>query len=66
MTVDIAPSAQHMLDEADERWISEHGYLADNPLFGEIEHASYLLRDNPEIGISFPMASSVTRRGACS
>ncbi len=43
-----------MLDEADERWISEHGYLADNPLFGEIEHASDLLRDNPQLGILVP------------
>ena len=40
-----------MVDEADERWIAEHGFLTDNPLLGEILHASDLLRINPEIGV---------------
>ena len=33
-----------MLDEADERWIGEHGFLVDNPLLNEVEHAAALLR----------------------
>jgi hypothetical protein len=40
-----------MIDEADERWIAEHGYADDNPLLGQIEHARDLLRDTPELGI---------------
>ena len=43
--------AQRMIDEADERWIDEHGYADDNPLLDQIEHARDLLRDNPELGI---------------
>jgi hypothetical protein len=45
-----------MLDDADERWVDEHGFLADNPLLNEILHASDLLRTNPQIGV-------VVRRG---
>jgi plasmid stabilization system protein ParE len=44
--------AQRMVDEADERWISEHGYDGDNPLLSDIEHARDLLLDNPELGIA--------------
>lgn len=40
-----------MFDEADERWIAEHGYEEENPLFRQIEHARDLLLDNPELGI---------------
>ncbi len=53
MTITFAYSAdaQRMLDEADERWIAEHGYAEDNPLFGQIERARDLLLDNPDMGI---------------
>lgn len=39
VTISIAYSvdAQRMLDEADERWIAEHGFLVDNPLVAEIQ-----------------------------
>jgi plasmid stabilization system protein ParE len=49
----FSADAQRMLDAADERWISEHGY-SDNPLFDQIEHARDLLLDNPELGIKIP------------
>lgn len=39
-----------MVDEADERWVAEHGFLADNPLLDEILHASDLLRAHPTAG----------------
>jgi plasmid stabilization system protein ParE len=42
-----------MLDEADERWTAEQGFLADNPLFAEIEHAAVMLREMPEIGVIY-------------
>ena len=45
-----------MVDEADERWVAEHGYLANNPLLDEILQASDRLRTNPLIGI-------IVRRG---
>jgi hypothetical protein len=32
ITVEILPEAQRMVDEADERWVAEHGLLADNRL----------------------------------
>ncbi len=51
-----------MVDEADERWIAEHGFLADNPLLGEILHASDLLRINPEIGVTVRRGRSEIRR----
>jgi hypothetical protein len=53
VTISIAYSidAQRMLDEADERWIAEHGLLVDNPLLAEIEHAGNLLRENPQLGL---------------
>jgi plasmid stabilization system protein ParE len=56
ITIEILPEAQRMLDEADERWVTEHGLLADNPMLSEIMHASDLLRTNPEIGV-------IVRRG---
>lgn len=56
VTVEIVPAAQLMLEAADERWIDEHGFDADNPLFDQIKHASDLLRANPEIG-------KIVRRG---
>lgn len=40
-----------MVDEADEHWVAEHGFLADNPLLNEILHARDLLRTNPQIGV---------------
>lgn len=40
-----------MLDEADERWVAEHGFLTENPLLNEILHASDRLRTNPQIGV---------------
>jgi plasmid stabilization system protein ParE len=50
---EISPQAQAMLDEADERWTSEHGFEAENPLFEEVARASELLRDNPELGVLY-------------
>ena len=41
-----------MLEEADDRWASEH-VLDDNPLLGEISRASDLLRDMPELGVLY-------------
>jgi hypothetical protein len=51
--VEILPEAQRMVDEADERWTTEHGFDSDNPLLSEIRHASDVLRDNPQIGVAF-------------
>lgn len=50
------PAAQRQLDAADDRWIDEHGLLADNPLFSEIAKASELLQANPRLG-------KIVRRG---
>ena len=38
-TVEFADDARRMLDDADERWVAEHGYLAANPLVEEAEQA---------------------------
>lgn len=38
-----------MLDEADERWIAEHGFATDNPLLDQIEHAVEMLCENPRL-----------------
>jgi hypothetical protein len=62
ITVKILPEAERMVDEADERWIAEHGFVADNPLLGEIMHASDLLRINPEIGVIVRRGRSEIRR----
>ena len=62
ITVAILPEAQRMVDEADERWIAEHGFLADSPLLGEILHAGDLLRINPEIGVIVRRGRSEIRR----
>lgn len=32
-----------MFDDADERWVAEHGYFAADPLVEEAEHATELL-----------------------
>jgi hypothetical protein len=45
-----------MVDEADEHWVAEHGFLADNPLLNEILHASDLLRTTHRSGSSFGVA----------
>lgn len=50
------PAAQRQLDAADERWVDEHGPLADNPLLEQIEHATVQLRASPELG-------KIVRRG---
>ena len=42
-----------MLDEADERWISGHGYDAENPLLNEVSEAVALLRAAPELRVSY-------------
>lgn len=55
-TVEFSDDARRMLDEADERWIAEHGYLATNPLVEEAERATELLRHNPELGLRFRRA----------
>ncbi|HWN70213.1 MAG TPA: hypothetical protein VNM90_21385 [Haliangium sp.] len=62
ITIEILPEAQRMVDEADERWVAEHGFLADNPLLNEILHASDLLRTNPQIGIVVRRGHSEIRR----
>ena len=51
-----------MVDEADERWVAEHGLLANNPLLDEILHASDLLRTNPQIGVVVRRGRSEIRR----
>lgn len=53
MTVEIelAPHAKARLDEADDRWIAEHGFLADNPLLEGIHRAADSLRAMSEVGI---------------
>jgi plasmid stabilization system protein ParE len=59
ITVEILPTAQRMLDAADERWVDEHGLFADNPLFDQIKHAIAQLSANPELG-------KIVRRGRAS
>jgi plasmid stabilization system protein ParE len=59
--IEVSPEAQRMLDEADERWISEHGYDVDNPLLDEVPEAVALLRAAPELGVSYQHQSF--RRG---
>lgn len=51
-----------MVDEADERWATEHGFLADNPLLDEVLRASDLLRTNPQIGVVVRRGRSEIRR----
>jgi plasmid stabilization system protein ParE len=62
VTVAILPEAQRMVDEADERWVAEHGFLADNPLLNEILQASDLLRAHPQIGVVVRRGRSEIRR----
>jgi len=52
-TVEFSDDARRMLDDADERWIAEHGYFAANPLVEEAERAIELLRHNPDLGVRF-------------
>jgi hypothetical protein len=63
--VEILPEAQRLIDEADERRSTEHGFDAVNPLLDDILHAAELLRENPELGLSILAADSATRFGAC-
>jgi hypothetical protein len=65
ITVEILPEAQRMVDEADERWVAEHGLLADNPLLDEILHASDLLRTNPQMVSSFGVAAPRSGASFC-
>jgi hypothetical protein len=44
-SIEISPRAHAMLDEVDERWTSEHGFDAENPLFEEVARAGELLRE---------------------
>src|SRR5215468_10192192 len=62
ITIEILPEAQRMVDEADERWIAEHGFLADNPLLDEILRANDLLRAYPRIGVIVRRGRSEIRR----
>jgi plasmid stabilization system protein ParE len=62
ITVEMLPEAQRMVDEADERWVTEHGFLADNPLLDEILRASDLLQANPQIGVVVRRGRSEIRR----
>ena len=39
--VEILPEAQRLIDEADERWSTEHGFDAVNPLLDDILHAKH-------------------------
>jgi len=48
--VEFSDEARRLLLEADERWVSEHGLLDDNPLIDEAEHATALLADDPQLG----------------
>ena len=49
ITIAYTIDARRMLDEADERWIAEHGFATDNPLLDQIEHAAEMLRENPQL-----------------
>jgi plasmid stabilization system protein ParE len=60
--VEILPEAQRMLDEADEHWVGEHGFLAENPLLDEVLRASDLLRTNPRIGVTVQRGRAEIRR----
>jgi plasmid stabilization system protein ParE len=51
ISVVVSDDAQQMLREADERWIDEHGVLAENPLFAQVDHAVALLREQPRLGL---------------
>jgi plasmid stabilization system protein ParE len=51
--IELSQQAQAMLDEADERWISEHGFDKENPLLVEVGRAADLLRENPELGVVY-------------
>jgi hypothetical protein len=70
--IELSRQAKAMLDEADERWMSEHGFDADNPLLDEVARAAELLRENPELGVLYrrhafrrdPFCSHLRRRGA--
>lgn len=64
--IKISPQAQAMLDEADERWTSEHGFVAENPLFDEVARAGELLRDTRSL-VFFTAGSSfdATFGGCC-
>jgi plasmid stabilization system protein ParE len=65
-TVEFSDDARRMLDDADERWVAEHGYLAANPLVEEAEHATELLRHNPELACdSVELGAAGLRSGAC-
>ena len=55
-TVDFSDDARRMLDDADERWVAEHGYFAANPLVQEAEHATEMLHHDPELGVRFQRA----------
>ena len=65
-TVEFSDDARRMLDDADERWVAEHGYFATNRLVEEAEHATELLRHEPELGVRFRRTRPVgLRSGAC-
>jgi plasmid stabilization system protein ParE len=55
-TVEFSDDAQRKLDNVDERWIAEHGYLAVNPLAEAAEHAIQQLQHTPELGVRFRRA----------
>ncbi|MGE0400551.1 MAG: hypothetical protein AB7T06_27830 [Kofleriaceae bacterium] len=56
ITIEFSLDAAAMLDEADERWISEHGFADDNPLLIEVVRAKALLRETPELGLVYRRA----------
>jgi hypothetical protein len=53
ITIEFSLDASAMLDEADERWIAEHGFGDDNPLLAEVTRATEMLRDTPELGLVY-------------
>jgi plasmid stabilization system protein ParE len=61
LAIELSPEARQMLEDADERWIEEHGLLVENPLLDQVVRAMELLRDTPELGVLYRGASF--RRG---
>lgn len=51
ITIAYTVDARRMLDEADERWIAEHGFATDNPLLDQIEHAAEMPRCGSRTGV---------------
>jgi hypothetical protein len=61
ITVELAPKALRMLEEADDHWA---GTLSrgDDPLLEDVAHAMDLLRETPALGIVVRRGPGETRR----